>query len=70
MFKLARSRQLVSAFKAARDTPLKRAAFQQTRALSIHEYRSAQLLDLYGIGVPHGAVAFSAQEAEAVAKTI
>lgn len=63
MFKLARSRQVASAFKAAKvrrdmrglqqdemadqlqDTPIRRAAFQQTRNLSIHEYRSAQLLD-------------------------
>jgi succinyl-CoA synthetase beta subunit len=43
---------------------------QQVRNLSIHEYRSAKLLESYGIGVPNGDVAFSADEAEKVAKSI
>jgi succinyl-CoA synthetase beta subunit len=38
--------------------------------LSIHEYRSAQLLDSYGIGVPKGSVAYNAKEAEQVASKI
>ena len=42
-------------------------ALPARRALSIHEYRSAQLLQSYGIGVPHGEVAHSAREAEEVA---
>ncbi|EME88533.1 uncharacterized protein MYCFIDRAFT_209837 [Pseudocercospora fijiensis CIRAD86] len=65
MFKLARSsRQIASNLQSFR------AAHQQVRNLSIHEYRSAQLLDSYGIGVPKGNVAHSAKEAEEVAKTI
>ena len=43
---------------------------QQRRNLSIHEYRSAKLLESYGIGVPKGDVAHSAAEAEQVAKSI
>jgi succinyl-CoA synthetase beta subunit len=43
---------------------------QQRRNLSIHEYRSAKLLESYGIGVPKGDVAHSAAEAEQVAKGI
>lgn len=67
MFKLARSsRQLASAFQGVRDASLR----QQVRNLSIHEYRSAQLLDSYGIGVPKGNVAHNASEAEQVAKSI
>ncbi|GIZ37697.1 hypothetical protein CKM354_000113700 [Cercospora kikuchii] len=63
MFKLARStRQLASAV----PKPLR----QQVRNLSIHEYRSAQLLDSYGIGVPKGSVAHNAKEAEEVAQKI
>ncbi|KAI5360537.1 putative succinate--CoA synthetase, beta subunit, ATP-citrate lyase/succinyl-CoA ligase [Septoria linicola] len=69
MFKLARSssRQLASAFQIWYiQSPLR----QHVRNLSIHEYRSAQLLDSYGIGVPKGSVAHNAKEAEAVANTI
>jgi succinyl-CoA synthetase beta subunit len=43
---------------------------QQQRNLSIHEYLSARLLKSYGVGVPKGEVAHSAEEAEAVAKSI
>jgi len=43
---------------------------QQKRSLSIHEYLSADLLRKYGIGVPYGAVATTAAEAEAIAKKI
>ena len=63
MFKLARPRQLASAFTSIRQPVFR-------RALSIHEYRSAQLLDSYGIGVPKGNVAHNAEEAMAVAKSI
>ncbi|OAA67146.1 succinyl-synthetase beta [Niveomyces insectorum RCEF 264] len=76
MFKLGRSRALASAFAAskqqfmpsvARASPL---ASQQRRALSIHEYLSADLMRKYGIQVPNGAVARTAEEAEEVAKKI
>ncbi|MCJ1410798.1 Succinate--CoA ligase [ADP-forming] subunit beta, mitochondrial [Ptychographa xylographoides] len=70
MFKLARSRPLAAAFRAGKDTPLRSFLVQQKRALSIHEYLSANLLKSYGIGVPKGEVARSAAEAEAVAKRI
>lgn len=40
---------------------------QQCRNLSIHEYRSAQLLDSYGIGVPKGGVAYNGKEAQEIA---
>ena len=43
---------------------------QQKRALSIHEYLSADLLRKNGVGVPYGAVATTAAEAEAIAKKI
>ncbi|OQO01424.1 Succinate--CoA ligase [ADP-forming] subunit beta, mitochondrial [Cryoendolithus antarcticus] len=70
MYKLARSRQLASAFKQTVNAPIRQATLPQRRNLSIHEYRSAQLLDQYGIGVPKGAVAHSGKEAEEVAKSI
>lgn len=43
---------------------------QQKRQLSIHEYLSADLLRKSGVGVPYGAVATTAAEAEAIAKKI
>ncbi|KAF2206001.1 succinyl-CoA ligase-like protein subunit beta [Delitschia confertaspora ATCC 74209] len=70
MYKLARCRTLTSALRAATETPIKRSVVQQSRALSIHEYRSANLLKSYGIGVPNGDVATTAAEAEKVAKDI
>ncbi|KAB5582475.1 hypothetical protein GE09DRAFT_944207 [Coniochaeta sp. 2T2.1] len=73
MFRLGRSRALASAFAAPKVSPTIRApgiAQQQRRALSIHEYLSADLLRKYGIDIPKGAVAHNAAEAEAVAKTI
>ncbi|WPG99919.1 Succinate--CoA ligase [Acrodontium crateriforme] len=70
MFKLACRRQFVSALKGARDAPIRQAALQQRRNLSIHEYRSAQLLDSYGIGVPKGDVAYNAKEAQEIASKI
>ncbi|KAK7530593.1 ATP-grasp domain-containing protein [Phyllosticta citribraziliensis] len=71
MYKLARAgRPMAAALRASAETPLKRSVIQQTRNLSIHEYRSAGLLETYGIGVPKGAVAKTAQEAETVAKSI
>ncbi|PNS18547.1 hypothetical protein CAC42_5086 [Sphaceloma murrayae] len=63
MFKLARSGRLAASLKAAVPQT-------QRRFLSVHEYRSAQLLESYGIGVPKGGVAHSASEAETVAKSI
>ncbi|KKA30503.1 hypothetical protein TD95_002087 [Thielaviopsis punctulata] len=45
-------------------------ASQQRRALSIHEYLSADLLRQYGISVPKGANAKSAAEAKAIAQEI
>ncbi|KAF2872018.1 succinyl-CoA ligase-like protein subunit beta [Massariosphaeria phaeospora] len=70
MYKLARCRPLTSALRTAVGTPLKRSVIQQSRGLAIHEYRSAGLLKSYGIGVPDGGVATTAQEAEKVAKDI
>ncbi|MCJ1379818.1 Succinate--CoA ligase [ADP-forming] subunit beta, mitochondrial [Xylographa soralifera] len=70
MFKLARSRPLAAALRAAKDTSSRSSLIQQKRALSIHEYLSARLLKSYGIGVPKGEVARSAAEAETVAKSI
>ncbi|KAJ9110012.1 Succinate--CoA ligase [ADP-forming] subunit beta, mitochondrial [Naganishia adeliensis] len=42
---------------------------QQRRNLSIHEYQSVQLLNSYGIPTPKSKPAFSAAEAEQVAKS-
>ncbi|KFY81457.1 hypothetical protein V500_11402 [Pseudogymnoascus sp. VKM F-4518 (FW-2643)] len=72
MFRIARRGPLASAIKASKFPTLYRAigASQQTRALSIHEYLSADLLRQYGIGVPQGSVAKNAAEAEAIAKKI
>ncbi|KFY72159.1 hypothetical protein V499_07685 [Pseudogymnoascus sp. VKM F-103] len=72
MFRIARRGPLASAIKAAKfPTPYRAiGASQQTRALSIHEYLSADLLRKYGIGVPQGSVAKNAAEAEAIAKQI
>jgi succinyl-CoA synthetase beta subunit len=72
MFKLGRNSGLRA---AARATAAPRAAqqmasHQQRRALSIHEYLSAGLLQRYGIQVPRGANARTAAEAKAVAKDI
>ncbi|KAI9652543.1 MAG: Succinate--CoA ligase [ADP-forming] subunit beta, mitochondrial [Alyxoria varia] len=80
MYKLARSTRLATAGapKLARDQPT---AFKlgspfaqhqqaQTRALSVHEYLSADLLKQYGIGVPAGKVARNAEEAETIAKSL
>jgi succinyl-CoA synthetase beta subunit len=65
MLGIARNRLRVAA-----GTQWKRAAFQQRRNLSIHEYLSADLLKSYGIGVPKGDVARTAAEAEKVAKSL
>ncbi|CAG8952081.1 hypothetical protein HYFRA_00000818 [Hymenoscyphus fraxineus] len=72
MFKLARSRPFAAAFKAPLvNSPSRLAGVaQQKRALSIHEYLSADLLRKYDIGVPKGSVATTAAEAEAIAKDI
>ncbi|KAL8243652.1 hypothetical protein R6Q59_009910 [Mikania micrantha] len=68
MFKLGR-RSLGAALRATKDAPA-RASLQQQRNLSIHEYLSANLLRQYGVGVPYGDVAKTAEEAEAIAKKI
>ncbi|OJJ33143.1 hypothetical protein ASPWEDRAFT_115876 [Aspergillus wentii DTO 134E9] len=71
MFKLARSsRPIAAAFRAATGPSIKPSLAQQHRNLSIHEYLSANLLKSYGVGMPKGEVARSAEEAEAVAKSI
>ncbi|KAJ5605036.1 succinyl-CoA synthetase beta subunit [Penicillium lagena] len=82
MFKLARSRPIAAAFRAATMTVTdaklapqessvqSRLALQQKRNLSIHEYLSARLLKSYGVGVPKGEVARTPEEAEAVARSI
>ncbi|MCJ1484879.1 Succinate--CoA ligase [ADP-forming] subunit beta, mitochondrial [Schaereria dolodes] len=70
MFKIARSWPLTAALRAVRESPARSSLIQQKRALSIHEYLSANLLKKYGVGVPKGEVARSASEAEAVAKRI
>ncbi|KAK4166163.1 ATP-grasp domain-containing protein [Cladorrhinum sp. PSN259] len=75
MYRLgSRSRALASALAAPKVSPSTRitsiAQQQQRRNLSIHEYRSADLLSKYGIDVPKGSVATTAAEAEAIAKDI
>merc|ERR1711939_760832 len=72
MFKLARSRPFAAAFKPSKVYSPSRLAgvAQQKRALSIHEYLSADLLRQYGVGVPKGSVAKDSNEAEAIAKKI
>ncbi|KAL9108092.1 MAG: hypothetical protein Q9227_007067 [Pyrenula ochraceoflavens] len=71
MFRLARGRPIASAIKAAQGTPVRSSLLeQQKRNLSIHEYLSARLLKSYGVGVPDGEVAKTAEEAEAIAKKI
>ncbi|KIR42502.1 succinyl-CoA synthetase beta subunit [Cryptococcus deuterogattii 99/473] len=61
---------MIRGFKQARATvkPLKTVS-QQKRNLSIHEYQSVQLLNSYGIPTPKALPAFSAAEAESVAKS-
>ncbi|KAL3475322.1 hypothetical protein BJX99DRAFT_230063 [Aspergillus californicus] len=70
MFNLARSRPFTAAFRAATKSSVQPRLAQQQRNLSIHEYLSANLLKQYGVGVPKGEVARSAEEAEAVAKSL
>lgn len=45
-------------------------AFQQVRNLSIHEFRSAQLLRDYGIGTPKGEAAQTSEEAFRIAQQL
>ncbi|KKK17811.1 succinyl-CoA ligase [Aspergillus rambellii] len=70
MFKLARTRPITAALRAATESSVQTRLAQQQRNLSIHEYLSARLLKSYGVGVPKGEVARSAEEAEAVAKSL
>lgn len=43
---------------------------QQVRNLSIHEYRSAELLRQYGVGTPSGAAAHTVEEATKIAEQL
>ncbi|KAI5289291.1 Succinate--CoA ligase [ADP-forming] subunit beta, mitochondrial [Ascosphaera aggregata] len=71
MFRLSRAQSVANAFKSASEAPrLARFAQQQKRNLSIHEYLSAKLLRSYGVGLPKGDVARTAEEAEKVAERI
>jgi len=75
MFRLGRSSRALASALAAPKTSFSPAVrtpsfAQQRRNLSIHEYRSHDLLRQYGIPVPKGAVAHNAAEAEQVAKEI
>ncbi|ODV80099.1 succinate--CoA ligase beta chain [Suhomyces tanzawaensis NRRL Y-17324] len=47
-----------------------RSVTQQKRFLSLHEYRSAALLKSYGVGVPNGDAATTAQGAYDIAKSL
>jgi len=69
MFRFGSSRLALNASKVAPSVRLPGVA-QQKRALSIHEYLSADLLRQYGIGVPKGSVAKTAAEAKKVANEI
>ncbi|SPO03868.1 probable beta-succinyl CoA synthetase precursor [Cephalotrichum gorgonifer] len=75
MFKLGGSRALASASRSSKF--LANSAFrkspsvaQQARWLSIHEYRSVDLLRQYGIATPNGAVAETAEAARKIANEI
>ncbi|KAI0906438.1 beta subunit of gdp-forming succinate-CoA ligase [Ustulina deusta] len=74
MFNFARSRAAASALRSSKNAfaPSSRipGLAQQQRHLSIHEFRSADLLRQYGVGVPQGSNATSAAEAEKIAKEI
>ncbi|KAI2642194.1 ATP-grasp domain-containing protein [Xylaria nigripes] len=75
MFKIARGRAAASVLRSSSKNvfnPTSRLPgfAQQQRNLSIHEYRSADLLRQYGIGVPKGSNAANAAEAEKIAKEI
>ncbi|KAK5997337.1 Succinate--CoA ligase subunit beta [Cladobotryum mycophilum] len=72
MFNVGRSRAVASALNKLPIAPAVRlpGIAQQRRNLSIHEYLSADLLRQYGVGVPKGANANTAQEAKEVAKQI
>ncbi|GAB1215000.1 Succinate--CoA ligase [ADP-forming] subunit beta, mitochondrial [Aspergillus terreus] len=74
MFKLYRlkgaRKPVATALRAATESSVQTRLGQQQRNLSIHEYLSANLLKSYGIGMPKGEVARSAEEAEAVAKSL
>ncbi|KZZ98199.1 succinyl-CoA ligase beta-chain [Ascosphaera apis ARSEF 7405] len=71
MFRLSRAQPVANAFRSVSEAPrLTRFAQQQKRNLSIHEYLSANLLRSYGVGLPKGDVARTAEEAEKVAKQI
>jgi len=68
MFRFARASSGLTA--AMRRTATQVQQSQQRRALSIHEYLSADLLRQYGIQVPRGSNAKTASEAKAIAQDI
>ncbi|KAH7347724.1 putative succinyl-CoA ligase [Plectosphaerella cucumerina] len=74
MFKLGRNRAVASALNPSKFTTSPAARLpgfaQQRRNLSIHEWRSAELLRQYGVGVPKGANATSAAEAKEIANQL
>src|SRR5437867_10992827 len=46
------------------------AILSQAESMKIHEYQAKAILSQYGVPVPRGEVAFTAEEAEIAAKTI
>ncbi|KXJ96892.1 beta subunit of gdp-forming succinate-CoA ligase [Microdochium bolleyi] len=73
MFNVARSRLAASAMRSAKpqfSAARIPAVQQQQRNLSIHEHLSHDLLRKYNVGVPKGKNAYSAAEAEQIAKDI
>ncbi|KAH6656183.1 putative succinyl-CoA ligase [Plectosphaerella plurivora] len=74
MFKLGRNRAVASALNPSKFTTSPAARLpgfaQQRRNLSIHEWRSAELLREYGVGVPKGSNATSAAEAKEIANQL
>ncbi|KAF9892371.1 hypothetical protein FE257_002148 [Aspergillus nanangensis] len=70
LYGFARSRPIATALRAATESSVQSRLGQQQRNLSIHEYLSANLLKSYGIGMPKGEVARTAEEAEKVAKSL
>ncbi|KAK9455086.1 ATP-grasp domain-containing protein [Dipodascopsis uninucleata] len=55
---------------ASRAGVLRQTATSQKRLLSLHEYRSAQILKDYGVPVPEGAAATTPEGAEEIAKKL
>ncbi|KAI9793182.1 MAG: Succinate--CoA ligase [ADP-forming] subunit beta, mitochondrial [Peltula sp. TS41687] len=70
MFRTSAAPRLAATLMRAKETSVKGLGLQQKRALSIHEYLSAGLLERHGVGVPKGKVARSGAEAENIAKSL